>query len=123
MFDLADWHLHNTTKAKEQMESRREYFVQIRQAAVSAEHLTGDPHWDKYQSYVQGLIQQAQGELENARERICRPDVVDAVVLMGLKGQIAKAQGKIEAYEAVLGLPVGLIESGKQAKKLMGDKN
>lgn len=120
MFDREDYEdLRERKRGKTNGHSQNlEYLVQ---AQVKMELLTGDPHWDRFLSYLQSSSDAMHEILSGLEKRICDPGLVDPAQIMEAKMSIARMMGRIETMDAVIGLPKDIIESGEKAKERLGD--
>lgn len=85
----------------------------IKTAAVSFEHLTNTPEWDRFLSYAQAKLDEAKKE----RERFlsyCGGAVGDALIQSQLKYQ--SCDGYVRALEELMGLPNQLLQSYRDIK-------
>lgn len=86
----------------------------IKTAAVSFEHLTNQPEWDRFLSMVQAQYEGAKRERDLSLS-LCGGAVGDALVMSQLAYQHAK--GKVDAFEVVLGLPLQVMKTYQDVKK------
>ena len=86
----------------------------IKTAAVSFEHLTNDPHWDRFLSYMQEQYE------ENKKARAMYSEgCAKAMTDEGIRAcqmSFARADAKVEVLEFLLGLPHQLMESYGKVK-------
>ena len=88
------------------------------QAAVCAESLTGDKHWDYYLQCMQGAVEQTR-EAESAQlERLADPLLVDRDTILRLKMSLASLQATALALEWAIELPQQIKATGNIAKGL-----
>lgn len=59
----------NATKAMEAFAERETGIAAVHSAALSAEKLTGDPHWDRYLMRLQALLEECTTARDSWRER------------------------------------------------------
>ena len=88
------------------------------QAAVLAENLTGDKHWDHYLQCLQGSMEDfKEGERQNL-ELLADPRLVDHSDILRLKLALADMRGAIRALMYAIELPQTIKTAGKEAKSL-----
>lgn len=86
----------------------------LSRAQVHAEHLTGDEHWDYYQSILQSWIEVYEAELASLKEDWCRV----ARSPEESRAREARAQivfAKLGLLRDVLSIPCQLKEKGRAA--------
>lgn len=86
----------------------------VRTAAVSFEHLTNNPEWDRFLSIVQERYEVAKKEREHQLS-LCGGAVGDALESARLVYQFL--DGRVKAFEEVLGLPHQVMEAYQSVKK------
>lgn len=118
-FDRKDYQESLKTAQTERFAQKRANFELLVQAAVKAELLTGDPHWDTFLTYLQGAIETAQEHLTVWQQRLADPDVVDDVEMRRIKIELIRCRERILAWEAVKSLPRDLMTLGEEAKGLL----
>lgn len=106
-------------KALETAAARRVELEQRHRAAVSAEHLTGDPAWDVYTSYLQAAIEGRQAEAREYDKALSNPDLVNPDEVMRARIGKFRCEAVIQALTAALALPKALREDGEKAKELL----
>ena len=91
----------------------------IKTAAVSFEHLTNNPDWDRFLSYVQGLIDETRKQRERALS-LCAESIFDSEIR---KAQIDyhRADGQIDVLEKVIALPVQFKDAWAGVKELKSE--
>lgn len=87
----------------------------IKTAAVSFTHLTNDPHWDRFLSYVQEKIDTA---------KKLRTESLEACGHLAQEGPLRQAQFTFQRYDAevkiledIIGLPYQFKQAYEEAKK------
>jgi hypothetical protein len=87
----------------------------IKTAAVSFDHLTNDPHWDRFLSYVQA-------KLDDAKK--LRMESLEACGHVSAEGPLRQAQFQFNRHDAVvkaledlIGLPIQLKQSYQEIKE------
>lgn len=86
----------------------------IRTAAVSFDHLTNQPEWDRFLSMVQAKYEESKKERDLSLS-VCGGAVGDALGHAQLSYQYLR--GHVEALEWALGLPHQVMESYRGLKK------
>jgi len=81
----------------------------LRQAAVSAQQLTGDPHWDKFLSYIQSELDGISGQLKIATEALNDRITVNHEELILLKMSILEYRTAKQVLENVMNYPKKII--------------
>lgn len=88
----------------------------VEREAVDAEHLTTDPYWNKFLTYLEAarkrlmvLRDQAQGFMDDPR--ITSPDL-----LMQAKINFLMAKAQIDLLDAIVTMPKELITAGAMAR-------
>ncbi len=88
------------------------------QAAVLAENLTGDKHWDHYLQCLQGEVERAREAERSQIEALTNPRLVDHDTIIRLKMGLEGIRTTIYVLEWAIGLPSEIKETGKAAKAL-----
>lgn len=111
-----DWSKHT---ADEFRKGRIRSLQAAKRAAISANFVTGDEHWDHFLSVVTARLEQVKQELETASEQLKTSDnfTPDSLILQKLAVRLAHRE--IQALEWVMGLPKALMEQGDLAKQLL----
>ncbi len=91
----------------------------VRQAAVKAELLTGDPVWDLFLTYLQHTVEETEAYRQSAQDILTHPSTVDHHSMLQAKIVLAECNSRIAILEAVISLPKDLIEMGAKAKGLL----
>lgn len=86
-------------------------------APVMQSLLTGSDAWDRYLTYLQGYIEQAEDAKARAQSKITSPEAADPMVLAKLRVDILTAESMVEAWEAAINLPHVLISGASEAAK------
>ena len=89
------------------------------QAEVKAEHITGDPGWDTFLSYIQAAIEKHEDELVSLKAMLESPDMMNADDMMNCKIAVIRRRERISAWNAVIGLPRDIKEHGEKARALL----
>lgn len=88
------------------------------QAAVLAENLTGDKHWDYFLQCLQGALEDSRDREIDILKRLGSPDYIVYETLVRLKLALAHAQGMISTLVWAITLPREIKETGKVAQEL-----
>lgn len=88
-------------------------------APVMQKLLTGSDTWDRYLTYLQGFIEQAQAAKTRAQALIGGPEASDPQVLARLRVDIIVADAMTEAWQLAIELPKGLIDGATEASKII----
>ena len=89
------------------------------QAEVKAEHITGDPSWDTFLSYIQAAIEKHEDELTSLKAMLESPDMMNMDDMMNCKIAVIRRRERISAWNAVIGLPRDIKEHGEKAKAVL----
>lgn len=89
----------------------------IQQQAIRAEHLTGDPAWDQYLSYVQAQIDQAKKNRDGFMARLSSPNLVNADQVSLARVSIIRLDQMVAALEWAIALPSQIKKLGEVAKE------
>ena len=86
----------------------------LQQAVVSAEHMTGDSDWDKYLTFIQAKIEDAQKTVDAHKDTIMLS--VDDPAIRTCQLKHAYARGLLDAFVEARNLPKTLKEESKIIK-------
>lgn len=112
-FDREDFEGLVKRQSRERREGARPTLSRLAQAAVAAEHLTGDPHWDGFLQALQHRRNEAEARLEDLKAALL---LVDGHDLAALKIRACIAKAEIDTLETVIALPQQMRETGEEAK-------
>lgn len=87
----------------------------IKTAAVSFEHLTNDPNWDRFLSYVQAKLDEAKKEREQWLSHCGH--VGEEASLRHSQMQYNRFDAVVKVLEEVMGLPIQLQQTYQEVKK------
>ena len=93
--------------------------LQLSRAAVPASSLTNDPSWDSYLTYLQGVIEISQKQVDALQTQFNDGDVYDHASLLLLKSHLMRAKERIKAWTFALDLPKAILESADKANELL----
>jgi len=88
------------------------------QAAVSAEFLMNDTHWDTYLQYIQHARDHIETQLTSCKEQLLKLQTIDYNIIIGLKLTIASLTGQLLALDWAVSLPTDIKTNGDLARKL-----
>ncbi|MEE8607201.1 MAG: hypothetical protein V3S55_06345 [Nitrospiraceae bacterium] len=100
-------------------QDNRVHLEALVQAEVKAEHVTGDPHWDTFLSYIQAAIEKHEDELVSLTTMLESPDMMNTDDMMNCKIAVIRRRERISAWKSVIGLPRDIKEHGEKAKALL----
>lgn len=86
-------------------------------APVMEKLLTSNESWDRYLTFLQGYIKEAEMAKARALSKITAPEAADPLVLAKLRVDILTADAMIEAWQSALELPHALIAGAGEALK------
>ena len=115
--DRKDFEESEIKRKEERDQGRLFAFHGMAREAVKAEFMTSDENWDLYLSYIQGLIKNAESQIEPLKSRLIEGNVFDHVELLLLKNEITRLGERLHVLNFVIALPKQVIENGKKAKK------
>jgi len=118
-FDLSDFKALNKDLEKKRIETVVPHLQLLKQGVVVAELLPGVPAWDTFLSYIQGAIDTTREQHIALQGMLASPSILDTDRLLQIKVSALRCAERIAAWEAVLGLPKELIESGTKAADLL----
>lgn len=117
--DLAEFKKLQGARADQRLQQDRPALQMIRQAAVKAEYLTGDPNWDAFLSYLTAAKEQL-ATTSISFERILRdPTTVDHDTMMRAKIGLLECEAQIKFADAVISLPKNIRDEGEKAAGLL----
>jgi hypothetical protein len=95
----------------------------LRQAALSAANLTGDPHWNRFLSYFQSSVETTEGQRARLVEILTNSKVVEQNQIMETKIAIAECTARIEAWNAMMAFPNQIMEMHLAKKPESAEKS
>jgi hypothetical protein len=117
-YDRQDFQNFLNEKTREKHARHTDYYQQIVRAAVAADKVTGDPNLDTYLSYLQGLIETTQANVDGLKAQL-NGEVFDHTQILLLKHRIAKGEAWIYAWNLAMDIPRQLNDSAVSAKKIL----
>ena len=91
----------------------------LSQAQIKAEHVTGDPNWDTFLSYIQAAVDNHEAEIEELKSVLESPHMVAPDDIMRLKIAIISCRSRLSAWDAVIALPRDIKEHGEKARTIL----
>lgn len=85
----------------------------IKTAAVSFEHLTNDPNWDRFLSYLQDMLEEARKESRHYMEMTVN---TEGSVQKQSQWAYHAAHAKVELLERIMSLPMELKRTHDEIK-------
>ena len=101
------------------MQQQRMMLLAAKQSAVRLEHITGDPVWDTYLSYLEAAIEGAQAQADQARRILEDSQIVDHDTILKAKVALNECKAMILAWETALSLPKDIIAAGDEAASIL----
>lgn len=117
MFDRDDWNKRLDEKKKEKLQSEENSNKFALRTSVEMTRLTGSEEWDKYLTYLQGLLETSNVRIGELEEKILSPEIFGHDDMIKLKSQIIQFRERSTVLEFVMSFPKEIIEYGKVAKK------
>ena len=104
---------------KEKVSAERRRFEILQQAAVKAEHLTGQPEWDYFLSLLQNAIDVTETQAKEFERKLSDPSLVGHEDLLAVKIDLIRCLERMMAWKVVMDLPKELVESGETAANIL----
>lgn len=105
-----------------QQEQAREIMPLVRLVAGAAtvmDALTKDPHWDRYLTYLQGILETWKKARDGAREKLASPAIWAHEDLLKLKCDVLAADAAIQAFQLAIDLPKAIMGGHDEAKRII----
>lgn len=118
-FDRSDFAGLIEKRKQERVGDQKTSLEMIQRAAVTAESLTGDANWDTFLSYIQDAIERTNSHIATFEAALRDPEITNIDDIMRAKIKLAVCSGRLEAMESIRSLPKDLMDSGKEARKLL----
>lgn len=106
-------------RQKREINGRRQSLEVMQQAAVKADLLTGDVHWDTFLSYLEAGKEAFQTELDALIGTLTSPQMVNADEIMKVKARISQLQFGIGVVIGIISLPSDIKKQGDDAENLL----
>jgi len=107
----------NEFSARARQEPKKDHLEFLKQAAIHAEYVTNDPHWDKMLSLLSAEIDIAEESKKGCINQLLHPLMVNHGDIMKIKISIAALDARISALKTACDLPKTLKISGEKASK------
>jgi len=117
VFDQNDWNELKKKKKQEKEKQTDKAQEFLARTAVDMEYLTGNEQWDKYLTYLQGILNKAQSAKMDLEDQLLSPELVNHEHIIKIKAQIARYQERVDVLMFVMTFPKDIIEHGKVANK------
>jgi len=117
--DRAEWDAMLAQRKSEKGKKDKPKIALVRQAAVSAEKLTGDEAWDRFLSYLQAEWEKSSEQIAVWTAKLSDPTVVNPDEMMAVKIEILIWTSRAKALSEVMDLPKILKEEGAKADELL----
>lgn len=88
-------------------------------AAPVMDALTNDPNWDRYLTYLQGILGSWTTARDGAREKLASPAVWSHEDLLKLKCDVLVADATIQAFQLAIDLPKAIMGGSEEAKRII----
>lgn len=114
-----EWMESVAARKGERAAEHRPQIEMLAQAEVRAAHLTGDPTWDVFLSYIQAAVETTEAQRASFEAVITDPRTVEHERMLVAKIGLAECQARIDAWEAAISLPKDIIKMGREARTLL----
>lgn len=118
-YDRSDFVESVAKQRLEKDEQQIPQILQVKSAALSAEMLTGSVEWDKFLGYLQAVREQIERDRQMLGDDLDDPKITDPDTVMGIKTRRAAMATNLELLDAIMQLPIDLVNGGKEADKIM----
>lgn len=115
-----DWTPRTAALSQKRVRERKPELQAVRRAALSADAVTGDSHWDHFLEVVQEKIDVKQKELDGAALALKTSDDFSPETMINQKLAVRLLGREVEALGWVINLPQQLREQGDRASELLG---
>ncbi len=93
--------------------------LQLSRAAVPTSSLTNDQNWDSYLTYLQGVIELSQKQVDALQIQMNDGDNYDHPTMLLLKSHYMRAKERISAWTFAMELPKAILDSADKANQLL----
>ena len=107
------------SRSLRQTKTRTSEFRSAAQAATAMQNLTASEDWNLLVRCIQHLMDQAQTEVNQCRENLANPQMVEYEQIIYTKIRLSAALGMLDAYTQVVELPKDITTSGEKARELL----
>lgn len=118
-FDRKDWDEKREKIIQEAEQKQIPQYQEVARAIPEMQKLTGRPEWDKYLTYLEGILQATDKELVNLRSKLESPMYWKTEDLVQLKAEVIRLKERYETIDTLMKLPKEIIEIGKAAKSTL----
>lgn len=88
-------------------------------AAPVMKAVTEDEHWNRYLSFLQGIMETWAKARDAAREKLASPAVWSHEALLKLKCDVLTSDATIEALQLAIDLPKAIMSGNDEAKRII----
>ncbi len=120
-YDRSD---HVATIRDRQQERAREIMPLVRLVASAAtvmHGLTENEHWNRYLTYLQGIIETWVKARDSAAVKLGSPAVWSHEELLKLKCEVLVANATIDAFRLAINLPKAIMAGKSEAERIIGE--
>lgn len=121
-FDQREYVDAIAARAKEAHALDNRQLRMLKQAAVNAEHVTGDPAWDQMLSFQQEAFNQTMNLRGAYVEKLLDPMLVNSEEIQKLKLAIVRCVARAETLDSIMKLPKEIKEKGVSAGNLLKEE-
>jgi len=117
MPDRADYVKFTDRKIAENAKVARPRLEIAKHAAVSADHLTGDPKWRAYQEQLQAIFEETEGLQASYDDDLHNPLIINSEEMLAAKIGYCLCQARLNTLTEALELPRSIMEKGEAARE------
>lgn len=118
-FDRKDWDEKREKRIQEAEQQQIPQYQEVVRAIPEMQKLTGRPEWDKYLTYLEGILKATEIELIDLRVKLESPKYWKTEDLVQLKAEVIRLKERYETIDTLMKLPKEIIEIGKAAKSTL----
>lgn len=118
-FDRKDWDEKREKRIQEAEQQQIPQYQEVVRAIPEMQKLTGRPEWDKYLTYLEGILKATDIELIDLRVKLESPKYWKTEDLVQLKAEVIRLKERYETIDTLMKLPKEIIEIGKAAKSTL----
>lgn len=120
-FDRKDFKRLGDSRAAEDRVRERGDLIQLRQAAVAAEHMMGTPEWDVYLGYLEAAKEEAIKLRKAYVAELTDPRIVDTNEIAKRRIAVFRLDDRIQTLSAVMAMPSEIRKHGHVADERLKD--
>lgn len=90
-------------------------------APVMARLMTQDENWNRYVTYLQGMVERTAAARDAARAKLNDPNVLEHAAMLKLKFDAAEADAMVRAWQLAIEIPRAVLEGGEEAEKIIAN--